>query len=274
MHVLITVPFLVLAACPALLAGQRADFGDWHHIDSTGTSTATHAPFAGTEGLDGAGEMRVACGDSGSPIVAFRHPPLGGTDPGAGVGFVLAPDPVRVWREGRLAADRRSTRLTHGTPDLVRLLALGHDSLRVRIETPDTEAGVDLVLSARGLREAVQRLPCVGPLSEFMAVRPQIANPRQAAEALAGFYPVQLRDRGLGDTVNVRILIDRNGQVVEAAIQEPSEHKDFNEAALGFVRVLRFTPAYNGPHRVPLWVSFDVTFEVGSRPWRSEPPGG
>ncbi|MGK7311117.1 MAG: energy transducer TonB [Candidatus Longimicrobiales bacterium M2_2A_002] len=255
----------VLAAAPAPLAAQRTEHGDWYHVARADSAASGTASFAGTAGLNGAGEMRVFCGDRGTPVVAFLHPPLVGTRTEADVRLFFEHDSVTTRHEGDVAPDRRSTRIPDRAFEAVRLMARDDDRLHVRIETADTAGGaVGLLLSAVGLRDAVRQLECVRPLADTGPIRPRIVNPQEVAETLRRLYPPLLRDAGIGDTVNVRLLVDRSGRVREAAINEPSRHPEFDEAALDVVEVMRFTPAYNGPHRVSLWVALDVTFEVSA----------
>ena len=254
---------MVVALGPTLVEAQRSEHGDWYHVAPTDPASHGAAGIAGTVELNGTGEMRVRCDGLGAPVVAFLHPPLPGTRPEADVRLHFEHDSVTTRHDGHVAPDRRSTRIPDGALEVIRLMARDDDRLHVRIAAADTTGdATELLLSARGLRDAVRQLECVRPLGDAGPIRPRIVNPGVVAETLIRLYPPLLRDAGIGDTVNVRLLIDRSGRIREAVINEPSRHREFNEAALDVVRVMRFTPAYNGPHRVSLWVALDVTFEV------------
>ena len=95
-----------------------------------------------------------------------------------------------------------------------------------------------------------------------MTVRPQLQNQRDVQRALERHYPPLLRDSGIGGTVQVWFFIDENGRVQDTRINESSGYDAFDEAALEVASIMEFSPAYNRDQRVPVWVSFGVTFEV------------
>lgn len=256
---------ILLLAGPSLLHAQRAKHGDWYHVERTDSVTLRNSAYAGTTAREGDGGVTIFCGAEGLPIVTFHHPPLAGTTPEAAIRLGPEGDAVAVEYEGHVTADRRSTRVSRRALDMIRLQARDPDRLRIHVEAKDTAAVVDLLLSPRGLGDAVRRLPCVPPTFDATIVRPRIVNPREVATALQHYYPPLLRDEGIGDTVNVALLIDRDGQVREATVNGPSRHAAFNEAALRIARTMRFTPVFNGPHRVPLRVTMDITFTVDPR---------
>ena len=253
----------VLAATPTVLAAQRTEHGDWYHVARIDSATQRNTSYAATVSREGAGGMTVLCGAIGLPVVAFIHAPLAGTAEEAGVRLSLEHAEVSAWREGDVDRDRRATRVTYRLLDLIRYRATDDDRVRVRIEASDTADAVDMVFSARGLRKAVQRLRCVSPIqSDSMNTPPQLVNGNEVEKALEHFYPPRLRDRGIGGTVNVWMFIDRNGRVTDAMVNEPSRFEAFDQAALKVARIMRFTPAQHGPQRIPVWVAFDVSFEV------------
>lgn len=95
-----------------------------------------------------------------------------------------------------------------------------------------------------------------------MTVRPQLTNNREVQEALQRHYPPLLRDAGIGGKVNVWFFIDEEGRVQNTQINTTSGYDAFDQAALRVADMMEFTPAYNRDQRVPVWVSFDITFEV------------
>jgi TonB family protein len=100
------------------------------------------------------------------------------------------------------------------------------------------------------------------PVYTPMTIRPQIQNMRQVQAALERHYPPMLRDAQIGGTVNVWFFIDENGRVQDTRIAESSGYDAFDRAAISVANVMEFSPAYNRDQRVPVWVAFDITFEV------------
>ena len=64
------------------------------------------------------------------------------------------------------------------------------------------------------------------------------------------------------DLVRVFFFIDENGRVVNRQIDQSSGHQALDDAALRVANLYRFSPALNRDRRVPVWVSFGITFQV------------
>ena len=75
-------------------------------------------------------------------------------------------------------------------------------------------------------------------------------------------YPPLLRDAGIGGTVQVYFFIDEEGTVQQFQVNETSGHQALDDAALAVAGVYRFSAALNRDKRVPVWVSFGITFQV------------
>jgi protein TonB len=93
-------------------------------------------------------------------------------------------------------------------------------------------------------------------------VAPEIQNRTEVIRAMEREYPPLLRDAGIGGTVRVYFFIDENGQVQDTRIDQSSGHQALDQAALNVAGVYRFSPALNRDQRVPVWVSFPITFQV------------
>jgi len=93
-------------------------------------------------------------------------------------------------------------------------------------------------------------------------VAPRILNRDEIRTALQRDYPPLLRDAGIGGTVKVYFFIDAQGQVQNVRIDKSSGHPALDEAALKVGRAMRFAPALNRDVKVPVWVSFPITFAV------------
>ena len=93
-------------------------------------------------------------------------------------------------------------------------------------------------------------------------VAPSILNRDEVVRAMVREYPALLRDAGIGGTVKVYFFIDENGQVRDTRIDQTSGHQALDDAALNVAGVYRFSAALNRDKKVPVWVSFPITFQV------------
>jgi len=93
-------------------------------------------------------------------------------------------------------------------------------------------------------------------------VAPSILNRNDVIRAMEREYPPLLRDAGIGGTVRVYFFIDEGGTVQDYRIDESSGHQALDDAALAVADVYRFSAALNRDKKVPVWVSFPITFQV------------
>lgn len=93
-------------------------------------------------------------------------------------------------------------------------------------------------------------------------VAPEILNRAQLQIAMANAYPQLLKQAGIGGTVGVFFFIDAEGVVKQTRIDRSSGHQPLDDAALSVAGLYRFSPALNRDQRVPVWVSFPITFQV------------
>ena len=93
-------------------------------------------------------------------------------------------------------------------------------------------------------------------------VAPSIQNQREVVRAMEREYPPLLRDAGIGGTVRVYFFIDEQGVVQDTRVDQTSGHQALDDAALKVANLYRFSPALNRDKRVPVWVSFPITFQV------------
>lgn len=101
-----------------------------------------------------------------------------------------------------------------------------------------------------------------GPTFTPYTVAPRILNRDEVATALQREYPPLLRDAGIGGRVIVYFFIDAEGRVQEVRVDKSSGHPALDAAALNVGRAMRFAPAMNRDKKVPVWVSFPITFTV------------
>jgi TonB family protein len=93
-------------------------------------------------------------------------------------------------------------------------------------------------------------------------VAPAITNRDDVIAALEADYPPLLREAGVGGTVRLYFFIDEEGRVADVRVDQSSGHPALDEAALKVATSYRFTPALNKDKKVPVWVSFPITFSV------------
>jgi protein TonB len=93
-------------------------------------------------------------------------------------------------------------------------------------------------------------------------VAPSILNRNDVVRAMEREYPPLLRDAGIGGTVLIYFFIDEAGRVQDRRVNESSGHQSLDDAALAVSEIYRFTPAMNRDKKVPVWVSFPITFQV------------
>ena len=109
--------------------------------------------------------------------------------------------------------------------------------------------------------EAVVDISAAPTFTPF-TVAPDILNRGEVIRAMEREYPPLLRDAGIGGTVQVFFFIDEEGVVQQFQVNVTSGHQALDDAALAVAGVYRFSPALNRDKRVPVWVSFGITFQV------------
>ncbi|MGD8361905.1 MAG: energy transducer TonB, partial [Gemmatimonadota bacterium] len=85
-----------------------------------------------------------------------------------------------------------------------------------------------------------------GPVPTRYTVGPDIRNWAEITQILASEHPPHLREAGIGGTVQVWVLVDREGTVRKAALRQSSGHEVLDELGLRVASKLRFSPALNG----------------------------
>lgn len=119
-------------------------------------------------------------------------------------------------------------------------------------------------IPAEEVERAARRTPeelAAEPAFTPFTVAPSILNRREVVEAMAREYPTELREAGVGGTVRVYFFIDAEGRVAGTRIDRSSGSDALDEAALRVAGVYRFSPALNRDEKVPVWVSFPITFQ-------------
>jgi len=99
-----------------------------------------------------------------------------------------------------------------------------------------------------------------GPAFTPYTVAPQLKNQAVVAQTLKVLYPADLRESGVGGTVDVWFFIDENGKVLRAQVKKSSGNETLDAAALLTAEVMEFTPALNRDQAVKVWVAMPIVF--------------
>lgn len=99
-----------------------------------------------------------------------------------------------------------------------------------------------------------------GPTFTPFTVAPSLLNREEVGRSMTAEYPEEFRSAGVGGTVRVFFLIDADGNVARAVVDQSSGTPALDEAALRVAAVYRFKPALNRDTPVPVWVSFPIIF--------------
>ena len=101
--------------------------------------------------------------------------------------------------------------------------------------------------------------PDGSPVYELRQVRdqPRPRNPAMLRASLQRLYPDRLRQMGVRATVQVRFLIDEQGEVLSPRVTN-STNAEFDAVTMEAIRVLRFTPGMIEGRPVKTWVELPI----------------
>ena len=103
------------------------------------------------------------------------------------------------------------------------------------------------------------------------SVRPSIRNPDEVVAALEREYPAQLKEAGIGGTVQVWFFIDEEARVQRVMVVESSGHRSLDDAAVKVGEIIQFTPALNRDQGRPVWISLPIEFTTEDSPMAEIP---
>ncbi len=110
------------------------------------------------------------------------------------------------------------------------------------------------------IRETLMRLLGVVALSAFMSAQvwgqdankvydlsdlstlPKLASASQATRLIQGSYPAMLKNSGVGGTVQMEMVVDKDGKVEPGSVEVASSNAQLAEAAKGVATKLEFYP--------------------------------
>lgn len=92
--------------------------------------------------------------------------------------------------------------------------------------------------------------------------KPELLNRSQVARALQRAYPPGLRDRGIGGTILVVMMVDEQGAVIHKTVKGSSGTCGLDLAALAVARIFRFSPALKNGSPVRVWIAMPIVFKT------------
>lgn len=94
---------------------------------------------------------------------------------------------------------------------------------------------------------------------EEVTSKPRLVNSSAAVRALEQNYSGVLRDAGVEGTVQLRMIVERNGHTSSIAVLRSSD-APFNTPAINVARVMRFSPAQLNGVPVRVRIDLPITF--------------
>jgi TonB family protein len=99
------------------------------------------------------------------------------------------------------------------------------------------------------------------PGSLIRAGQPGVQPPEVRGDLPAYAYPPAAKGSGRKVSIRVGVLVDENGQVIDARIREgDSSGLGFNEAALAAARKVRYFPATRDDVPGKMWTDLQLDF--------------
>lgn len=174
--------------------------------------------------------------------------------------IMTMPFPTRPWIRGGLLMGAGAT--------LVTMACWAPEPTDVREEGGENPAAISTAEEAADPQEG-EFLPVFTPFS----VRPSIRNLDEVLTTLSRDYPTELREAGIGGTVNVWFFIDETGKAQRVMVAESSRHRELDNAAVRVGEIIEFSPALNRDQGRPVWVSLPVEFTTNQRSGVGEDEG-
>lgn len=110
----------------------------------------------------------------------------------------------------------------------------------------------------RNAEENIRDVPTFTPHT----VKPELRNRDVVQRALSEYYPPVLRERKIGGTVNLWILVDSTGKVLRSRVDKTSGNEYLDEAAAKVADAMQFTPALNRDKKVSVWLKLPIIFKT------------
>ncbi len=143
-------------------------------------------------------------------------------------------------------------------PPSLRLPTVNVPDVSVNPTRRINEADFTRITTPKSSMDEVPNTPAFTPHT----VRPELRNRSQVQRVLSDEYPAILRERGVGGTVRLWVLIDTAGKVVRSELNQSSGNPMLDRAAERVAGAMQFTPAMNRDRRVSVWIQVPVIFRT------------
>jgi protein TonB len=127
--------------------------------------------------------------------------------------------------------------------------------------TPDGDLSVAEILRER-IGPTAEQLADGAPVFTPYTLPPELTNRDEVRRALLREYPLGLQNMGIGGQVLLWFLIDEAGHALRWELKKSSGYRSLDRAALKVAKQMRFRPAQNYDHTVPVWVVMPIMFRV------------
>lgn len=126
---------------------------------------------------------------------------------------------------------------------------------------PDGDVSVAEILRER-IGPTADQLADGEPVFTPFTLPPELMNRDEIRRALLREYPLGLQNMGIGGQVLMWFLIDEAGHALKWELKKSSGFRSLDRAALKVAKRMRFRPAQNYDHTVPVWVVMPIMFRV------------
>ena len=175
-----------------------------------------------------------------------------------------------AFAERKPAVERRLRRMTEplarlrttrtigatGVAALAIILVLGAPRPETAMDAPQAVADQTAAAEVRQDASAAER-PTFVPFD----TDPILRNSREVTAALQAAYPRNLRDAGIGGSVEMWLYVDESGAVANREVKTSSGNDALDRAAGEVADVMRFESAKHQGRDVAIWVSQTFTFQ-------------
>ena len=100
-------------------------------------------------------------------------------------------------------------------------------------------------------------------LDDVVMTARSVDQPPQPAVQVSPRYPARARAEGVTGFVKLRMLVGRDGSVVEARVLASTPRGTFDQAALTAIRKWRYRPAQYRGQPVKMWAEMVLRFDLG-----------
>jgi protein TonB len=98
--------------------------------------------------------------------------------------------------------------------------------------------------------------------SDLVMTAKSVDTPPRPSKTVAPRYPARARSAGVSGYVTLKLLVNKEGTVEEAEVENSEPANTFDQVALTAIRRWRFTPARYKGNAVKVWVRQTMRFQL------------